>query len=191
MSFVDSSTTGLSTDLIGDVVGSYVLLTLAGRSIGGIIPNVTIQETISDENTITQHPVQSGTPISDHVFANPVVYEAVVGWSDSTGAYPGYINDVYQALLALRDTRQPFDIYTPKRMLGSMLFGNITVTTDETSENALMVRARLQQVTITDTTSSAQQFPQQTGDETQMGNVPLQPASLPGLTPIGTVAGGV
>ena len=108
------------------------------------------------------------------------------------GAYPGYINDIYQALLALRDTRQTFDVYTPKRMLGSMLFGNITVTTDETSENALMVRARFQQVIIANTTASTsanQQFPQQTNDESNMGNVLLQPASLPGLTPIGTVAG--
>lgn len=163
-------------DLIGDALAPYVLLAPAGRSIGGIVPNVTIQETISDENTITAHPVQSGAPVSDHVFANPVVCDMLVGFSDSTGQYPGYVEDVYQMFLALRDTRQPFDVYTGKRMLSSMLFGNITPTTDETSENALFLRVRLQQVIISNTATSGdgstndnQAQPQQTGPETNMG----------------------
>lgn len=190
------------TSLIGDIAAPYVLIAPAGRSIGGIVPNVTIQETISDENTITAHPVQSGAPVSDHVFANPIVCDMLVGWSDSTGQYPGYVEDVYQMILALRDTRQPFDVYTGKRMLSSMLFGNITATTDETSENALMLRVRLQQVIISDTASSSgatsdnQAQPQQTGPETNQGaqatlpyavtegvdaNVPLPPIRPQGI----------
>lgn len=185
-----------AVDLIGDIAAPYVLLAPAGRSIGGIVPNVTVQETISDENTITAHPVQSGAPVSDHVFANPVVCDMLVGWSDSTGQYPGYVEDVYQMILALRDTRQPFDVYTGKRMLSSMLFGNITPTTDETSENALFLRVRLQQVIIADTdaagdgsTNDNQAQPQQTGPETNVGAQSLAPSTMPGLTPIGTVAG--
>ncbi len=186
-------------DLIGDVAGPYVLIAQAGTSIGGIIPDVSIQETISDENTITAHPVQSGTPVSDHVFANPVVCDLVAAWSDSGfSGYPGRSQDLYQLILSLRDSRQPFDIYTTKRMLPSMVFGNITSTTDETNGSALFLRVRLQQITISDTsstgtpaTSDNQQFPSETADTTNMGNVALQPWNGPGLTPIGTVAGGV
>ena len=175
-----------ATDLIGDIAGPYVLLAPTGRSIGGIIPNVTVQETISDENTITVHPVQNGAPISDHVFANPIVCDMLVGWSDSTGQYPGYVQDVYQAILALRDTRQPFDVYTGKRMLSSMLFGNITPTTDETSENALFLRVRLQQVIISNTataggTTAAQANPQATGGEPNMGTVTARPMGQGGI----------
>ena len=183
MSFVDAA-----VDLIGDLTGPYVLLSLAGRSIGGIIPNVSIQETISDENTITSHPVQSGTPISDHVFANPVVTDMLVGWSDSTGGYPGYVEDVYQMILALRDQRQPFDVYTGKRMLSNMLFGNITSTTDETSEHALMLRVRLQEIIISDTATTgsgmsadSQANPQQTGPETNVGQQTATPIGQGGI----------
>lgn len=163
-------------DLIGDIAAPYVLIAPAGRSIGGIVPNVTVQETISDENTITAHPVQSGAPVSDHVFANPVVCDMLVGWSDSSGQYPGYVQDVYQMILALRNTRQPFDVYTGKRMLPSMLFANITPTTDETSENALFLRVRLQQIIIANADASGdgsmnenQAQPQQTGPESDVG----------------------
>lgn len=185
-----------TVDLVGDILGPYVLLSLSGRSIGGIIPNVTVQEVLSDENTITQHPVQNGAPISDHVFANPSVVDMLVGWSDSTGGYPGYVLDVYQALLSLRGTRQPFDLSTGKRSYSNMLFGNITVTTDETSENVLTVRARLQEIIISDTatasggaTDTNQANPSETGPTSNMGAQSLTPSSLPGVTPIGTVAG--
>lgn len=188
-----------AVDLIGDIAGPYVLLSLAGRSIGGIVPNVTLQEVLADENTITAHPVQSGTPVSDHVYANPSIIDMQVGWSDSTGGYPGYVQDVYQAMLALRDTRQLFDVSTGKRQYSNMLFGAITATTDETSENILMLRARMQEVIISDTSggdaslgsNADQASPQTTGAETNVGNQSLQPASASGLTPIGTVAGPV
>lgn len=190
-----------AVDLIGDIAGPYVLIAPAGRSIGGIVPNVVIQETISDENTITAHPVQSGAPVSDHVFANPTVCDMLVGWSDSTGQYPGYVEDAYQMILALRDTRQPFDVYTGKRMLSSMLFGNITPTTDETSENALFLRVRLQQIIISETASAGggatadnQAQPQQTGPETDQGAqatapLPFFAAGAPQAAPSGIGSG--
>ena len=175
-----------TVDLVGDILGPYVLLSLSGRSIGGIIPNVTVQEVLSDENTITQHPVQNGAPISDHVFANPSVVDMLVGWSDSTGGYPGYVLDVYQALLSLRDTRQPFDLSTGKRSYSNMLFSNITTTTDETSENVLTVRARLQEIIISDTatasggaTDTNQANPSETGPEANVGQQSLQPVTTP------------
>ena len=175
MSLVDTA-----TEIIGDLAGPYVLLTSASRSIGGIIPGITIREVLVDENTITVHPVQSGAPISDHVFANPSIIEMVLGWSDSTGGYPGYVLDVYQTLLALRDTREPFDVSTGKRQYSNMLFGNITVPTDEYSEFTLMRTIRLQEVIIASTdggggaTIDNQANPQQTGPEQNVGTQSLQ-----------------
>lgn len=174
-----------AVSLIGDAAAPYVLITQAGRSIGNIVPNVTIQEVVSDENVITQHPVATGAPISDHVFAAPVTVEMFVGWSDSTGGYAGYSEEIYQLFLTLRDTRVPFDVYTGKRMFSNMLFRSILQETNETNENALFLRVRMEKVIISDSSTSSggvtaanQQFPQQTAPPTDRGTV--NPEVVPG-----------
>ncbi|MGO9421377.1 phage baseplate protein [Roseiarcus sp.] len=44
-------------------------------SIGGIIPDVTIEELHHDRAVITQHPVETGNRVSDHMFFNPATVE--------------------------------------------------------------------------------------------------------------------
>lgn len=190
------SLTDSAADLVGDLAGPYVLLAQSGRSIGGIVPNVTVREVIADENVVTQNPTTLGTPVADHIFASPVTLEMLVGWSDSTGAWPGYSINIYETFQALRDSRQPFDVYTGKRMFSNMVFTSIVAATDETTENSLMLQIRMQEVIISDTdatgtgdgaTSANQAFPQQTGPETNVGTVALQPYS--GTLPYFATAG--
>ena len=64
---------------------------LLGRSRGitpeegdAIIPDVVISETHDDDVTVTQHPVDTGAPISDHAFVQPAIVTCVFGWSDSS-----------------------------------------------------------------------------------------------------------
>lgn len=187
MSFVDA-VAGIAE--IGDIAAPYALFYSNPRFIGTLVMDVTVREVHTDEDTITVHPVETGTPVSDHVFRNPYVVEISCGASDSTGGYVGYVQDVYQAFLALRAQRQPFDVSTGKRYYTNMLFSNITVVTDETSEFALMVTARLQEVIITDTdggisglASSVSNManPASTAPEANVGNQALQPA--PSVSP--------
>lgn len=195
MSFVDTAVSAADA-IIGDILAPYALIASPNRYIGTIFPDVVVREVHSDTNTITQHPVETGTPVSDHVFANPQVIEISCGFSDSTAGYVGYSQDVYQEFLALRDTRQPFDVSTGKRLYQNMLFGEIAIVTDPTSEYALMVTARLQQVIISSTSGdgstldpNAQGLPAQTMPTVDMGNQQLGPALSPGITPSGFVAG--
>lgn len=173
----------VANDLIGDAEAPYVLLYNASRSIGGLIPDVTIREVLSDESTITVHPVEIGTPVSDHVFDNPKLAELTIGYSDATGGFPGYAALRYQAMLALQATREPFDFYTDARLYSNMLIGNITRTADDTTDQAAFLTVRLQQVIISGTDSSAgsldaasQADPASTASETNVGNQTLQPA---------------
>jgi len=48
-----------------------------------IIKQVTIEEVHSDEMEITDHPVEQGSVISDHAFAQPSEVIITMGWSDS------------------------------------------------------------------------------------------------------------
>lgn len=177
MSLVDLAADAADA-LIGDLDVPYALIFSPGRDIGGIIPNVTVQETLIEEDTLTVHPVESGTPVSDHVFRNPSLIEMLVGWSDSTGGFPGYILGVYQDLLALRAMREPFSVSTGKQLYDNMMFGNITVRTDPDSETILMVVARLQEVIITDT-GAGSSSDGQAASSSDMGNqnTPVAPTA--------------
>jgi hypothetical protein len=62
----------------------------APRSIGKvgtdksvIIPDVTIEENHSDRLTVTQHPIATGTPISDHAYLNPATITMRIGFTNA------------------------------------------------------------------------------------------------------------
>lgn len=152
----DNVVQALSTfgPLIGDVVPNYALISTGKRQIGTMIPNVVLEEIHRDELQITQHPVESGSPVSDHAFMQPVSVEMRCGWSNSTARSEGYVQAVYSALQALQQARQPFSVTTGKRSYNDMLIRSLIVRTDPDSEYALMVIALLQQVTIVGSAST-------------------------------------
>lgn len=169
---------------------NFALITTGQRQIGTLFPDVTVREVMRDELVITDHPVERGAAISDHAFARPCEIEMQVGWSDSTGGYAGYSRDVYEALLSLQKSREPFDVTTGKRTYQNMLISSLAVQTDQHSENILAVSARLREVIIvsTQTTSApkgAQANPKKTMPTTNTGQQQLK------TTPNGFVAGGV
>ena len=190
------SFTSFANDIIGDIEAPYALIETSYRNIGGVIPDVTIREINADENVITANPIETGGVASDHIFANPAIVEMVCGFSDSLGG-SGYSQAIYQGLLAIRDTRQPFPLFTGKRFYGNMVFAGLAITTDENSEHALFVTARFQQVTLTSTTDIAgdgqtaanQADPASTASESNMGQQSLQSYSgLSGFSTSGPVA---
>jgi hypothetical protein len=158
------------------------------RSIGGIMMDVTIEEQGIDELTITQHPVETGAAITDHAYKNPAKLSIRCGASNSSrqsGGDEGYVTEVYQKLLDLQATRQPFNIVTGKRNYKNMLFLSIGITTDQTSEAALIVTASFQEIIIVSTTTTAvgdtanQAQPGATGATAQTGTVAPVPADPP------------
>ena len=104
------------------------------RSLGGLSFDVVVSEEHEDTLTIAKHPVEQGANISDHAYGLPV-------WDP-------YNATLYNALLALQNAREPFDIVTGKRKYGNMLLEKLTVTTTPDSEHALMVTAECREVII-------------------------------------------
>lgn len=127
------------------------------RSIGTIVPQVVIEEQAIDDLFITSHPVERGANITDHAVKQPVQLLMRCGWSysgtltniTSSGLAPGP-REAYQALLDLQDSRQPFDVVTPKRTYKNMLIKRLTQTTATDSENALLVEVEMQEVILVD-----------------------------------------
>jgi len=161
--------------IIGDL---QTVLFRQGRSIAGIVPNVIVEESHHDELTITDHPIEQGASISDHAYKNPAEVTCRYGWSNSSlldaaiasfaqGLLSGNlngasgsaldVNQVYQQLLNLQQSRVPFSLTTGKRAYNNMLIKSLAVTTDKTSENALMLTAVMRQVIIVQTQATTLQ----------------------------------
>ena len=160
---------------------------IAGRDIGGVIPDVTVEEIGRDSTFITNHPVERGAAITDHAFMMPVEVEMQVCWSDSSGGFEGYSTSIYGALQSLQQTREPFEVVTGKRVYSNMLISSLEVTTNATSEWALVARVVLREVIIVDTqTTSAviapstknQAQPQTTAPPVNMGTQQLKPTTM-------------
>lgn len=124
-----------------------------GRSIAGIIPQVVVEEKHRDELVITNHPVQNGANITDHAYKNPSMLSLRYGWSNSGAIFSldlgaPSVDDVYNMLLSLQSSRQPFDVVTGKRSYKNMLIRSLDLVTDQTTENALIVDVVLQEIII-------------------------------------------
>lgn len=165
---IGGAVSALGVDLIDDV---YALIFSPTRMIGTLMPGVTVQESHRDDMAITDHPVERGAAISDHAFMLPAQVEMRCGWSDTQGG-PGYVRQVYEALLTLQRMREPFHVFTGKRAYTNMLIRSLGVNTDEKTEHALMVVCVLREVIIVDTqtvTAGAQANPAKTAGEVNAG----------------------
>jgi hypothetical protein len=130
-----------------------------GRRIKGIVPQVVIEEKHRDELVITNHPVQNGANITDHAYKNPAMVSLRYGWSNSGALFSldlgaPSVDDVYDMLLSLQESRQPFDLVTGRRSYSNMLIRSLDLVTDRTTENSIVVEVLLQQIIIVETQAS-------------------------------------
>lgn len=120
---------------------------------------VTITESTVDALEITQQPVQQGATITDHAFKKPVTLAIQILFGSSvlptiagnvssglSVVPPQSLASIYQKLLALQNSFQPFNVTTPKRTYANMLFATLGVTTDKKTENVLSINASFQQI---------------------------------------------
>lgn len=122
------------------------------RSIGGLYPDVIVEESHEDSLQITEHPVEQGAAINDHAFKKPEVVTIRGGVSDSSaegGEKPG--QEFYEKLLELQKKREPFDIVTGKRQHKNMLLESLSVVTGPDTENCLLFTAGCREVILVKT----------------------------------------
>lgn len=157
---------------LGAAMQTGILFLRRSRYIGTIIPDVAIEEQQSDRVQLTQHPVAVGSPVSDHAYRMPSSVTMRAGWSNSTPGVElswGYsrIESIYKKLVTLQGNLQPFTLTTGKRTYQNMMLTELSVRTDRTTEQALIVEAHFQEVmrvTTKSTTQPAQE--QQTQPQT-------------------------
>lgn len=115
------------------------------RQIATISGYITVGESTTDSLEITQQPVQQGAMIADHAFNKPTTFSAQLQFVPTLFTS---LKSIYQNLIDLQATREPFTIATPKRIYKDMLFQTLSQTTDKRTENVLSVNATFQQIII-------------------------------------------
>lgn len=134
------------------------------RGLGGVYPDVIIEEAHYDSVQMTEHPVEHGASITDHAFVRPKDLIIWCGWSASVsgagflvanplGEFPfpqvnsgSYLQESYNTLLAMMEAREPIEVLTGKRHYPRMLITSISVTTDRRTEYALIATIRLREL---------------------------------------------
>lgn len=189
---------------VTETVGS--LLFGGHRSIMGLFADVVIEENHSDELMLTEHPVEKGSPISDHCYKAPPEVTMKIGWSESAGQLNNILGNtfigadlsllgIYQGLQALQGQR--LIISTGKRLYTDMLIKSLKNVTDETSENALMIDIVFKKVFIVSTKETLvsiadQKNPEVTSDVVDSGTKQpkqVEQSMLSQITGLGQVGG--
>ena len=156
------------------------------RSIGGFVADVTVEEDHVDELSITEFPVEQGAAITDHAFKVPARCRILCGYSNSSlssGGDPNYVRSVYDQFLQLQASREPFVIFTGKRIYQNMLIQRLHTKSDKDNEYVLMldVECREIQLVQTQTTTvppaSSMKNPQDNAVSSNRGAQTLQSGS--------------
>jgi hypothetical protein len=156
------------------------------RSVGGFVADVTVEEDHVDELEITHFPVEQGAAITDHSFKLPAQVRILCGFSNSSPAALGdqnYVRSVYDQFLTLQASRQPFDIFTGKRVYQNMLIRRLHTKSDKDNENILMLDVECVEIILVTTQTatvppaSSMQNPQNNAATSNSGNQSLQPGT--------------
>jgi hypothetical protein len=184
--FLGGALTGTVGGLAGSAISSAITSILVRpRSIDAFTADVTIEERHEDALVITQHPVETGSSITDHAYKLPAKLTIRCGWSNaSMGALYGtvlslldgsfdsdYVRSIYSKFLTLQQTRSLVDVETGKRSYTNMLISRLSVVTDDKTENVLMMTCELQEILMASTSKVQVNGTSETGTKT------LTPAS--------------
>ena len=119
---------GIGVIIAGAVVESGLggRTTRARRSIGPIVANITVEEKHLDEMEITDHPIEQGAPVTDHVYRRPATLTLRCSWSNSISASTGLLGGIGQALSQkLSGALQNAATAGAQRAIGGSALGNL------------------------------------------------------------------
>lgn len=125
-------------------------------SIAYVIPQVFIGSETRDEMTLTQHPIETGAPVSDHVYKEPTTLNMTVGWGAGGGfldfsGTTNNVNDAYDVLLELQNERAVLDVTTAIRTYKNMVMVSLSRTVNKETNAVCLVDVGFKEAVIVDT----------------------------------------
>jgi len=155
------------------------------RSIGTITFDAVVEERHEDQWEMTEHPVEVGSTITDHIYKLPSSIDITaftsMGSQQNTTQDSSFLKTLYNSLLALGGALLP--VQTGKRIYKNMAIRSLRVDTDKRTENVLSVSVSMQEIIFATTTLVTvipienQVLPERTAVTVNQGPVNTQPAS--------------
>ena len=212
MSLLSLAGLGLGT-LENHLVADIPRRQFGNDTIGYTTADITVREHHIDRMAITQHPVEQKANISDHAYKLPAEVTLYLGWSNSglkgqfgdlssfgfasissvssivsglKGLVNGnYVTQIYGQLVTLQVNATPIKIITGKRNYSNMLIESLEITTDETTEYALLATMHCKEVIIVstvistiNTSNAVQSNPRTTGTVVNNGTQAATPSGM-------------
>ena len=198
--------------LVGTITRQISNLTHKREFIGTLINSlwveITFNEKTVDDYTITDHPVENGEVISDHLVKLPTQYTIKAGFAGNglfntikvigntikvignaisnlannkllTGQ--SLLQSQYSQLLKLQKSKTLFKIVTPKRIYKNMVIKTLSVETDIDTESVLNFTAHCREIQIA-TTSVTESLIKNASD-----NLEINPSNIAGTTTMNQV----
>ncbi len=132
------------------------------RSLGSYQFDIVVEENHEDTLVITEHPAEQGAPFSDHAYKKPATVTIRGGVTDVGSSLNATASDgdtrvvsLYEKLLELQDSKEPFEIVTGLRRYENMLLETLSVPVDQTGSGAAIMTANCRQVFIVKTQSTS------------------------------------
>jgi hypothetical protein len=154
------------------------------RSIGTITFDATVEERHEDKWVKTEHPVEVGSTISDHIYKVPcsvtITAATSMGSTQNKTQDSSFLKTLYNSLLNLGGALLP--VQTGKRIYQNMSIDSLRINTDKRTENVLSVEVELSEVLLATTTlvtttpAQNQALPQKTASTVNQGPVNTGPA---------------
>lgn len=128
----------------------------AKTNIGGWFFDAILQASHTSTLTITSHPIQAGSNVTDNAFLQPRTLSFNIGMSDVTKSFiPGQFaggssrsEQAYEVLKQLQQLRIPVQVYTRRGLYQNMLVETLTVQDDNTTAHGLRVTVDLQELLV-------------------------------------------
>lgn len=109
---------------------------------------IVFSESATDKLTVTKQPVQQGANINDHAYKEPTELNMSIQFSGTSQT----LEEIYQELLTLQESRERFTVYTGKRVYESMLITSLGNTTDKQTENVLSINLSMTEIITVEVT---------------------------------------
>lgn len=129
------------------------LSALASGNVAPLVFDASVREEHGVQYSIASFPIEGGAEVTDHVQRQPltitvdVVLTDVVDSLTDLGSRDRH-KDLYAQLLAVADTRQPFDFLTTLRPYTSMVFSSISAPRSAETGTALVCTLVMRQIEI-------------------------------------------
>lgn len=112
--------------------------------IAGVPVTTRMQEATSYKADVTQHAVESGVILSDHVILQPITIELSF---DITNLEENYVKQAQELLEKLHATRTPINLQTEHKQLPNMIMTSLQIDNSAPQWGKLNCRAGFQQLT--------------------------------------------